>query len=208
MNRIKKTISLLAFALVASAVIAANGIISGKITDAKEEPLADVRIQIMGLEKLHEGKWTRERRLGMMATFMSQKDGQFEIPLKEADVRYDLCFDKDGFASAFLSEVSAESPSLAVALQRGTTVVGHVMRPGGKPPGPVPLAPVVGAKVQLQLPGPDFWYQKSAVTDSEGKYTFQVAEPPPGRKWQVEFDGKRHSFTVKNSEPVKGPDFD
>ena len=203
MNRIKKTISLLALVLLASVVVAGNGVISGMITDVKGLPLADVRIQIMGIEKLHDGKWTRELRLGDVAVLMSQKDGRFEIPLKEADVRYDLCFDKDGFAPAFLSEVSAESPSLTVVLQRGTTVVGHVTRAAG-----LGRQPVAGAKVELQLPGPDFWYQKPTATDSNGAYSFQVTEPPKGRKWLVNYAGKRSPFAVKEGERVNGPDFE
>jgi hypothetical protein len=202
MNQIAKTISSLTLALMASVAIARNGVISGTITDAKGSPLTDVRIQIMGLEKLHDGKWVREMRLGDMAVFKSQKDGRFEIPLAEPDVRYDLCFDKDGFAPAFLSEVSVESSPLSVVLERGTTVTGHVIHIVDMTP-----QPVAGAKVELQLPGPDFWYQKSATTDSNGTYSFRVTEPPKGRNWFIKFGSNGVPFAVEGSEPINGPDF-
>ncbi|MFB3895951.1 MAG: carboxypeptidase-like regulatory domain-containing protein [bacterium] len=174
----------------------------GIITDENKVPLEGVKIQICGLEKLHGNNWVREHRLGIMPAYYSDSQGRFLIPYSESDLRYDIYFDKIGYAPTFLYALSPDSTNLNVVMKKGVALTGTVMRlVNGKP------VPVAGAMVELQLPSEDLWYQEKAITDNQGKYTFQVTPPPKPKKWQVSFLGETVQVEVKGNEPVKGPEF-
>lgn len=177
--------------------------VRGVVKDKGGRPLAEVKVQLCGLETLHDGTWTRELRLGVMPSYSTDKNGRFVLPFHERGMRYDLYFDKAGFAPAFLYAISSSSPELSVVLTRGVAVTGTVRRPAdGK------LEPVSGATVELRLPYVDLWYQHRALTDHEGRYTFQMTPPPAGRTWQVVFAEKVVQLEVKEGKPVVGPDFE
>ena len=176
------------------------GNIVGIVKDEQGAPLADVKIQMCGLEKLHDGNWRRELRSGAMSPYSTDKDGRFLVSVHEADIRFDFYCDKPGYAPVFLDGVTNGSPELNVILKRGLTVTGTVQRMvGGKP------EPVSGTQVELRLPSNDLWYQQRTSTDTDGKYTFHVS-PPDHDKWQVVFLGKVVELDVKEGEPVKAPD--
>jgi len=46
-----------------------------------------------GLEKLDNGNWRRELRLGLMPAYSTGKDGRFVVPVNEADMRFDFYCD-------------------------------------------------------------------------------------------------------------------
>ncbi len=177
--------------------------IRGMVKDENDSPLADVKVQMCGLEKLHNGMWRRELRLGDMPWYFTDKQGRFSVPIRDPELRYDFYVDKAGFAPTFLYGITNHSPELTVVLKRGITVTGTVSRlVDGK------AEPVVGTKVELRLPYVDLWYQRHALTDANGRYTFQVTPSSPDRKWQVVYAGEVVQLDVrKEGQPVKGPDF-
>jgi hypothetical protein len=177
--------------------------VRGVVRDEGGTPLAEVKVQLCGLETLHDGTWTRELRLGLMRSYATDKKGCFVLPFHEPGMRYDLYFEKIGFAPAFLYAISSSSPELSVVMKRGIAVTGTVKRPtDGK------LEPVSGATVELRLPYVDLWYQQRAFTANDGRYTFRVTPPPAGRTWQVVFAGKVVQLEVQEGKPVVGPDFE
>jgi hypothetical protein len=178
------------------------GNIIGIVKDEQGSPLADVKIQMCGLEKLHNGNWQRELRLGEMPSYSTDKDGRFVVPVHETDIRFDFYCDKPGYAPTFVYCITNQSSELDVVLKRGLTVTGTVKRMAGGKAGPVS-----GTQVELRLPSEDLWYQQRTGTDNDGKYTFHVSPPDHG-KWQVVFSGEVVELDVKEGQPVKGPDFE
>lgn len=177
--------------------------VRGVVKDERGTPLAEVKVQLCGMERFHDGTWTRELRLGWMPSYTTDKNGRFVLPFHEPGMRYDLYFDEVGFAPAFLYAISSSSPELSVVMKRGVGVTGTVRRPAdGR------LEPVSGATVELRLPYVDLWYQQRTVTDREGRYTFRVTPPPAGRTWQVVFAGEVVQLGVSEGKPVVGPDFE
>jgi hypothetical protein len=178
------------------------GDIVGIVRDEQGSPLADVKIQMCGLEKLTNGNWQRELRLGEMPSYFTDKQGRFVVPVRETDIRFDFYCDKPGYAPTFLYGITNQSPELEVVLKRGLTVTGTVKRmTGGK------AMPVSGTQVELQLPFEDLWYQQRTLTDDNGQYTFHVSPPDHGA-WQVVYAGEVTKLDVEAGQPVKGPDFE
>jgi hypothetical protein len=176
--------------------------VGGAVNDEGGRPLAEVKVQVCGLETLHDGTWTRVFRLGWMPSYSTDQNGRFVLPFHEPGMRYDLYFDKVGYAPAFLHAISSSSPELSVVMKRGLAVTGTVKRlVGGK------LEPVSGTTVELRLPYVDLWYQQRTLTDNDGRYTFRVTPPPAGRKWQVAFADEVVPLEVSEGKPVVGPDF-
>jgi len=152
--------------------------VRGVVKDEEGRPLAEVKVQLCGPEKSHKGTWTRELRTGWMPSYTTYKDGRFAIPFHEPDLRYDVYFDKPGYAPAFLNGIESTSAELEVVMKHGIGVTGTVKRlVKGK------LEPVSGASVELRLPYVDLWYQQRTVTDEQGRYSFRVTAPPANRKW-------------------------
>lgn len=177
-------------------------VVMGMVTDEKGTILEGVKVQICGIEKLHGDKWVRELRLGLMPSYYTDLKGQILIPFSESDLRYDIYFDKLGYAPTFLYAISPDSTNLKVVLKKGVSLTGTVMKlVNGR------SVPVAGTMVALQLPTDDLWYQERVITDNQGRYIFQVTPPPKKQKWQVEFLGEVVPVEVKGNEPVTGPDF-
>jgi len=192
-------------ALLAGIAYAANptGTVPGVVTDEKGRPLEGVRVQVCGIEEFRNGGWVRERRSGEMPWQMTKKDGRFVVKLGGADVRYDIWFDKRGFAPTFLYGISAESEPLKIVLKRGVLVTGTVTRlVRGRE------KPVQGARVMLTGPGTDLMYEQESFTDHEGRYTFRASRAPTGKKWDVVlFYSERVELDIGEHGPVAGPDF-
>jgi len=177
--------------------------IRGVVRDEAGMPLAQVKVQVCGMEKFSEGTWSRELRLGLMPSYATDKEGRFLIPIGELGMAYDLYFDKVGFAPTFLYRVAGSSNELSVVMKPGVAVTGTVrQRVDGK------LAPVSGASVELRRPYVDLWYQQRTLTDDQGRYAFRVTPPPADRKWQIVFAGKVVQVEVNEGQPAAGPDFE
>ena len=177
--------------------------IRGVVRDAAGTPLAQVKVQVCGMEKFSEGTWSRELRLGLMPSYATDKEGRFLIPIGEVGMAYDLYFDKVGFAPTFLYRIASSSNELSVVMKPGVAVTGTVRRRvDGK------LEPVSGASVELRRPYVDLWYQQRTLTDDQGRYTFRVTPAPADRKWQMVFAGEVVQVEVNEGQPVVGPDFE
>ena len=177
--------------------------IRGVVSDEAGAPLAQVQVQLCGMENFSYGTWSRVLRLGIMPSYTTDNEGRFAIPVGEAGMAYDLYFDKPGFAPTFLYRISSSSNELSVVMKRGLALTGTVKRlAGGK------LEPLGGTTVELRLPGDDLWYQRRASTDNDGRYIFRVTPPPAGKRWQVVFAGEVVQLEVKEGQPVAGPNFE
>jgi hypothetical protein len=178
------------------------GTIRGIVRDEQGSPLADVKVQMCGMQKLRDGTWRRELRLGEMPWSTTDKEGRFVVPVHEADLRFDFYCDRWGYAPTFLYSITNWS-ELNVVLKRGVTVTGTVKRMvGGQ------AEPVSGTQVELRLPSEDLWYQQRVMTDHDGTYCFHVAPPPAEKRWQVLFAGEIVQLDVKEGQPMRGPEFE
>jgi hypothetical protein len=176
--------------------------VAGVVTDEDGNPLEGVRVQLCGIETLQEGVWKRERRLGRMPWWPTDKQGRFKIEFGEANIRYDFWLEKDGFAPTFLYGISAESDELKVVLRKGVTVTGRVTR----------LAegrerPIVGVEVVLSGPSMDLSYHQESLTDPEGRYKFRACPAPEGKTWFVTCLRERVAIEIPERGPVAGPHF-
>jgi hypothetical protein len=178
--------------------------VRGLVTDEKGTPLEGVTVQVSGMEKFRDGAWHREIRLGRMPSYTTDKEGRFVLPFYEADIRYDLWFDKYGFAPTFLFGISAESQELKVLMSRGTLLSGTITRlVNGR------QEPVVGTMMELRLlPAEDLWYQRRTTTDNNGRYMFRVSPLPREKKWQLVLVGEVVKLDVRQDEPVPVVDFE
>jgi len=176
--------------------------VPGVVTDEEGKASEGVRVQLCAMEKLHDGVWVREYRLGEMPWWTTDKQGRFVIEFREPDMRYDLWFEKGGFAPAFLYGISAKSEDLKVVLKRGVLIAGTVTRlvRGGE-------TPVEGVDVVLAGPGTDLMYRQESATDHKGQYTFRAAPAPLGKKWSVVLLNESIELEVGDQDPVTGPDF-
>ncbi len=193
--------------------------VQGRVTDEEGKPLGGVKWWISAREKFSDGRWGHEMRTGIPARKNTDKDGRFLLTVPD-QVRYDLQFEKYGFAPAFLFRVSAEASRVDVTMRRGQVVRGVVARliDGRRKPLP-------GTRVELRLPTRDVWYAAQAITDSEGRFEFRVCPPPldpsaagvtcssktcpePKRsKWQVVCAGEIVELDVREGEQVESIDF-
>jgi hypothetical protein len=172
-------------------------------SDEAGKALAQVKVQVCGMEKFSEGTWSRVLRLGLMPNYATDKEGRFLIPIGEVGVAYDLYFDKVGFAPTFLYRMASSSNEMSVVMKPGVAVTGTVRRRvDGK------LEPVSGASVELRRPYVDLWYQQRTLTDDQGRYAFRVSPSSADRKWQMVFAGKVVQLEVKEGKSVAGPDFE
>ena len=189
--------------LVAPGNCAAVAAVNGVVKDAEGTALAGVTVQLCGLEVLQDGSWKRELRLGEMPRYRTDEHGGFQFPFNDPNMRFDVYFDKDGFAPVFLYAISNSTPELNVTMTRGQTLSGTVTkRVNGQ------LEPANGIGVELRLPNWDLWYQHKTTTDQRGKYSFQVSPPPEKRKWQVVCRQKVSEAEVTKEKPITGPDFE
>jgi len=178
--------------------------VAGVVTDEDGSPLKGVKVQLCAIEKLREGAWVLEMRLGAMPWWKTDEQGRFVVEFDEPEIRYDLWFEKRGFAPKFLYGISAKSGDLKVVLERGVVISGTVMRlVEGRE------KPVEEAKVVLSAPGftKDVWYGQESLTDHEGRYRFRASPAPEGKKWRVAFLNEGVDLEIGDEDPVAGPDF-
>jgi hypothetical protein len=179
--------------------------VPGTVTDEARRPLAHVNWRISGIEEWHDGKWQLVFRDGLTREYATGNDGRFEVTFSEK-VRYDLQFDKWGYAPVFLYQVSADSAEIHVVMRKGMSVHGTVSRLGKEERW------FGGTVVELRLPNPrGFWYEKSVPLGVDGKFEFHVSPPPlppmvsgleETPKWQVVCVGEVVELDVIEGKPV------
>lgn len=179
--------------------------VAGKVTDEAGRPMAQVKWRINGIEEWRDGKWQLVFRDGLTRENATGNDGRFEVTFPEK-VRYDLQFDKWGYAPVFLYQVSAGSPEIHVVMRKGMSVHGTVSRLGKDEPW------FGGTAVELRLPNPrGFWYEKSVPLGHDGKFELYVSPPPlppmvggleERPKWQVVCVGEVAEVDVIEGKPV------
>jgi hypothetical protein len=202
---------LLIFLFAAAGLSSSNAqranVIRGQVIDEDGLSIEDVKWRLSAIEELIDGKWTLMHYSGRPEEGVTDGNGCFVIPSNK-NRRYDLQFNKDGFAPTFLFQQPCDSNEITVTLKRGESIHGTVTRfVDGK------RKAVVMKEVKLQLPCRDFWYQQRTFTDEDGKYEFRACAPPidPSglkRKWYVAVDGKTIAVEVRDGEPVEAVDFE
>ena len=176
--------------------------VSGLVIDEDRNALEGVKVQLCGMETLQHGVWKRERTFGLMRSWTTGKYGRFKFEFGGKDVRYDLWFEKSGFAPTFLYGISAKSGELIVVLRKGVIVTGTVTRlvKGVE-------KPVEAAEVLLLGPRTDLGYRQRSLTDHKGRYRFRASPAPEGKTWYVIFLNQGIDIKVGDKGPVPGPDF-
>jgi hypothetical protein len=169
MFRISRSLEIAGSVLVALLIccrLAAEGppTVAGKVTDEAGRPLSQVKWRISGIEEWLDGRWQLVFRDGLTRENSIGNDGRFEVPFPER-VRYDLQFDRWGYAPVFLYEISAGSPEIHVVMRKGMSVRGTVSRSGKDE------SWFGGAAVELRLPNPrGDWYQNCVPLGHDGKF--------------------------------------
>ncbi len=176
----------------------------GVVINEKGTPIKGVTVQVSGLEKFRDGAWHREIRFGRMPSYKTDKEGRFVVPFYEVDIRYDLWFDKDGYAPTFLYGIAGKSQELKVVMRGGTLLAGTITRlVNGR------QEPIVGTTIELKLlPSEDLWFQHRTATDNNGRYMFRVSPPPREKKWLLVFCGELVEVDIKQDEHVPAVDFE
>lgn len=188
--------------------------VPGVVTDEEGKPLAEVKYRISGVWQFRDGAWGR--RSGYPQERTTDRKGRFVLLFYESNVKYDLQFDKAGYAPSFLYDICADSEELKVLMKRGMRLCGTVTRlvDGER-------KPVSATTVTLRLPAQGFWYVKRTLTVMRGEYMFRVSPPPRGRKlqgvyagevierkWQVVYAGEIVEIDVKEGQPIERVDFE
>ncbi len=172
--------------------------ITGVVVDEQAKPVEGVTVQLCGIEKFG----VRVIRLGLMPQYLTDREGRFLLPFHETDARYDLWFDKFGFAPTFLYGISGESQELKVVLRRGIPLSGTVTRVVNGL-----REPVFGTTITLRLPSEDLWYQNRTLTDDNGRYMFRVSPPPRGYPWLLYLLGQVVELYIKQGDSAADVDF-
>ncbi len=192
--------------------------VSGIVTDESGEPLSGVSWWISAFEEWRDGRWENVLRTGWTGKHTTDEDGRFEVTFNNK-VRYDLQFDKWGYAPAFLFQISPYSPlrllsrgrsagrtgtdfpELRVRMKKGVLVRGQVRIEGKNRPD------FSGINVVLRLPNSrGLWFKKTTLVDHEGKFRFYASPPPtppgPTSKWQLVCAGEVVMLDVDENTPV------
>jgi len=177
--------------------------VPGVVTDEEGKPLAEVNYRISGVWSFRNGLWGL--RTGIAPELTTDRKGRFVLQFFESNIKYDLQFDKAGYAPSFLYDISPDSEELKVVMKRGVRFCGTVTRlvDGER-------KPVNSTTVTLRLPAESSWYQKRTLTDLDGEYVFRVSPPPPPRrrKWQVVFADEIVEIDVEEGKPIERVDFE
>ncbi len=190
-------------------------VVRGRVTNEEGTPLAGVKWCINATEEFQDGEWVLVMRSGALRKNSTDEHGCFLLAFHE-QIRYDLQFEKPGFAPAFLFQISAEASHIDVVMRRGEEIRGTVVRliDGRR-------EPVSGTMVELRFPTRDYWYQVRAFTDTSGKFGFRACPPPAvpvgcadktcrpaARRWQLVYAGQVVELDVRDGEPVEAIDFE
>lgn len=168
----------------------------GRVTDEAGKPLAGVKWCISGIEELRNGHWVVVHRLGRAREHITGEDGRFVLTFRE-NVRYDLQFDRAGFAPVFLYQISATSPQVNVVMKTGIPICGSVARLVNASP-----EPVTGkTMVELRLPNPrGLWYSRGVFVVQGNFRCFASPPPQPPTEFRLTCNGKARRY---RPEPAK-----
>jgi len=176
--------------------------ISGIVVDEFGKPLLGVICSISGIEQWRDGKWQVVFVTGLPREFRTDERGWFEIEFY-GKVRYDLQFERAGYAPAFVFQVAPDSPPFNVQMEKGQIVQGRIEIVGKESPD------FAAIMVCLRLPNSrGLWFQKSTLLGHDGRFQFRVSPPPqvPGQdtrpKWQLVCAGEIVQLDVEKGKPV------
>jgi hypothetical protein len=190
-----------------SSVKSVPNVVLGRVTDQAGTPLGQVRWRISAVEKWQDGQWTLPPLTYLPRSdqpeFVTDSEGRFELKFPEK-ARYDLQFDKDGYAPVFLYQVGSDAGELHVVMKEGVAVRGSIVRMDGtRLTGTAPLV------VKLRFPSRDVWFQTSTHVDAQGWFEFPHVSPPAKApfwketpQWQIVCLGKGVRIDVVEGKPV------
>jgi len=177
------------------------------VTDQAGTPLGQVRWRISAVEKWQDGQWTLPPLTYLPRSdqpeFVTDSEGRFELKFPEK-ARYDVQFDKDGYAPVFVYQVGSDAGELHVVMKEGVPVRGSIVRmDGARLTGKAPLV------VKLQFPSRDVWFATSTHVDAQGRFEFPHVSPPTKApfwkepaQWQIVCLGKVVRIDVAEGKPV------
>ena len=165
--------------------------IRGRVVNEDGEPMRDARWRVTGYENPEGGI---DMPSGRASEGRTDAEGRFEIEVSGRQ-RYDLLFDHDFAAPAFLYRISGDTKDLVVTLRKGYVVRGRIVRSDPAPESSSRRRSI-RSLVTVTLPnGRGTWYRKEVFTDFSGRFECRVDSAPtppsgsPGR-WQVQFAGE------------------
>ena len=190
-----------------SSVKPVPNVVVGRVTDQAGTPLGQVRWRISAVEKWQDGQWTLPSLTYLPRSdqpeFVTDSEGRFELKFPEK-ARYDLQFDKDGYAPVFLYQVGSDAGELHVVMKEGVAVRGSIVGMDGSP-----LTGKAQLVVKLRYPSRDVWFQTSTHVDAQGRFEFPHVSPPTKApfwkdpaQWQIVCLGKVVPIDVAEGKPV------
>lgn len=192
-----------------SSVKPAPNSVVGRVTDQTGKPIGNVRWRISAVEEWRDGQWELyPPKAGIIVTgppaSVTDAEGRFALTFPDK-ARYDLQFDKEGFAPVFLYQVELEARELQVIMEKGVPVRGSIVRADGTPlTGKTPLV------VKLQFPSRDVWFATSTHVDAQGRFEFPHVSPPAkapfwkeATQWQIVCLSKVVRIDVAEGKPAE-----
>jgi len=199
---------LLAVGVVDGGSLPAEAKLRGRVTDEAGKPLGHVRYRISAVEEWGNGQWKLSppnKGLVFSGRPSVPTDGEGRFGLEfPGKVRYDLQFDRDGYAPVFLYQVGPEAGELHVIMKEGVAVRGAIVRRDAKR-----RSDESRLVVKLRFPSRDIWFETSTHVDAEGRFEFPHVSPAtaaPGWKepaqWQIVCLGKVLRIDVVEGKPL------
>ncbi len=154
-------------------------VVRGRVVDRFSDPVRDAVVEPHGV--FAEQRWGRGWMFGSglasdpMA--VTNQQGEFEIAYDKPAQRMILKISPRGMAERLIDE-STGSDRKTITVTEGTTVVGRLVDPGGKP--------VANAEIALEPYGPNSGRSIGTIrigTREDG--TFSFSNVPPGRVWAL-----------------------
>ncbi|HEY5914908.1 MAG TPA: hypothetical protein VJA21_30315 [Verrucomicrobiae bacterium] len=162
---------------------AAQTNVTGVVVDEEGKPIRQVSCRISGYP-LADGH--RILQTGWAVSRFTDEKGGFALPVPRSDPLVELQFDHGQYAPVFLYDVRLSATPLKVVMTRGKELRGRVVDELG--------TPIEHAAIELQMPQPDYWYQRHNRTDDKGEFRFRISEPPQKHTWRLCYAGEW--FTV------------
>ncbi|MEM1202334.1 MAG: carboxypeptidase regulatory-like domain-containing protein [Acidobacteriota bacterium] len=155
--------------------------IRGRVVDAADRPLAEVRVDHQGLDR---GPWPIEGRRDDPPGAVSNREGRFTIPDLAPGQRVMLQLEKEGYVTARLSAAPAAEEPQEVVVEAAVSLAGRAIDEAGEP--------LQGVVVMASDARPGKNRMEYGFSDAEG--AFEIDTLAPGI-YQVQADrrGYRNS---------------